>query len=153
MINNLFIIIFVTNYVFKTFFTKRNLVKYHYFINIYIVYVKWIFGIVKSTFFYLNIIKVRPSLLTFDTIGNKNNIFLCFDDFFFIFFRFFFIFTYFYTCFFCILFFFLKDLCVNFVLVLAVFLYFHNIFLLLLYHSLNDNDLCIFNLVPRTILN
>ena len=52
-----FLIILVTNKVFKTFFTKRNLLTYHYFVNIYIPYNNWMLRIVKFMFFNLIINK------------------------------------------------------------------------------------------------
>ena len=38
-------------YSIKTISTKRNLARYYYFINIYIVYVDWVFVIMEVTFF------------------------------------------------------------------------------------------------------
>ena len=52
--------IFVTNQVFKIFFIKRNLLRYHYLVTIYTaysVYVNWVFRIVKITHFNLNLTK------------------------------------------------------------------------------------------------
>ena len=55
-----FFMIFVTNQVFKIFFIKRNLLRYHYLVTIYTaysVYVNWVFRIVKITHFNLNLTK------------------------------------------------------------------------------------------------
>ena len=41
----------------KPFFTKRNLVRYYYFINVYIIYWNWTFVLVKFVFFKFNIAK------------------------------------------------------------------------------------------------
>ena len=45
-----FIIIFVTNNLFKTFLTKRNAVIYNYSVNFYIIHCDWVFVLVKFLF-------------------------------------------------------------------------------------------------------
>ena len=52
-----FIIIFVSNEVFKTFFTIRNFVRNYYFTNIQLTYINWILKFVKCILFNLNITK------------------------------------------------------------------------------------------------
>ena len=49
-----FFTIFVTSKIFQTTFTKINLIRYYYFINIYIVYLNRLFVLVKFMFFYFS---------------------------------------------------------------------------------------------------
>ena len=54
---NFFTIIFVANKIFKTFFTKMNLVRYYCFINVYDKYWNWVFVLLKFIPFNFNITK------------------------------------------------------------------------------------------------
>ena len=53
----IFFIISVTNEIFKILFTKRKLIRYYYFVNIYIVYQKRTFILMKFVFFNFSVIK------------------------------------------------------------------------------------------------
>ena len=59
-----FFIIFVTNEIFKSLFTKRKLIAYYYFINIYIVYCNRFFMLMKYHFFNFSIIN-RDHIVNF----------------------------------------------------------------------------------------
>ena len=61
----IFFIIFVTNDIFKIFFTERNLIRYYYFINNYIVYRNRAFMLMKFVFFNFSIIKIYIFLSVF----------------------------------------------------------------------------------------
>ena len=75
--HNFFGIIFVPNKIFKTFYTKRNHVRYYYFVNIYIKNQNRGFVWVKFLFFNFNISK-RCNLFTHFIPGNKFFTFFCF---------------------------------------------------------------------------
>ena len=62
--------IFVANRILKTFFTKRKLAIYYYFINVYIIYKNWVFVLVKFVVFNFNIPK-RYDFFTHLIWGNK----------------------------------------------------------------------------------
>ena len=66
-----FLVNFVTNKVFKTFFTERNLVRYNYFINIYIVYINWMLKSVECKLFNLYTTKSQLFLLIFSITYNN----------------------------------------------------------------------------------
>lgn len=52
--------IFISDKVFKTYFTIRNLVKHHHFRNIFLIYINWILRIIKYSF--LNIMSPKFTL-------------------------------------------------------------------------------------------
>ena len=58
MQKNNFFIIFVVNEISKVLFTERKLIRYYYFINIYIVYQNRAFILIKFVFFNFSIIKL-----------------------------------------------------------------------------------------------
>ena len=60
-----FFIIFVTNEIFKILLTKRKLIKYYYFIDIYIVYQNGRFILLKFVFFNFSAIKFYNFLSIF----------------------------------------------------------------------------------------
>ena len=61
----IFVSIFVTTEIFKILFTERKLVRYYYFINIYIAYRNRAFMLVKFLSFNFSIIKLYNSFLSF----------------------------------------------------------------------------------------
>ena len=60
-----FFINFVTNEIFKILFTKRKLIRYYYFVNIYIVYRNRAFILMKFVFFNFRVIKFYNFLIRF----------------------------------------------------------------------------------------
>ena len=52
--------IFISDKVFKTYFTIQNLVKHHHFRNIFLIYINWILRIIKYSF--LNIMSPKFTL-------------------------------------------------------------------------------------------
>ena len=65
MHKGLFFTISVANKIFKTFFTKRDLIRYYYLINIYIAYWNRAFMFGKFLFFYFSITEIYNFLSIF----------------------------------------------------------------------------------------
>ena len=68
----IFFIIFVTNEIFKILFTKRKLIRYYYFINIYIVFWNRSFTLIKFIFLNFNIMKFCKFFIHFLFINGFN---------------------------------------------------------------------------------
>ena len=75
--HNFFRIIFVSSKKFKTFFNKKNLVRYYYSINVYVMFWDWDFVSVKLLFLNFNIAK-RYNFFTYFIYGN--NLFLFYNS-------------------------------------------------------------------------
>ena len=60
-----FFIVFVTNEIFRILFSKRKLMKFFYFINIYIVYRNRTYILMKFVFFSFNVIKLYNFYIIF----------------------------------------------------------------------------------------
>ena len=74
--HNFFNIIFVLNKVFKTFFTKGELTRYYYSINVLIIYQNFVFVLVKYFFFNFSVAKCYSFFMHFICGNNFLKIFV-----------------------------------------------------------------------------